>query len=242
MKNPPRLVCIPSADGEFAVHARALLDEVALGPDREDEARERLERLIRRRFPTSVVRARDPLATVGLEESPVWYVTRSPYRSRLAASVEIAAPQEFVFDLYVEPTRIPEWQTAINVTPLQSHPDLIGNEYLARYKVVGAIVQGRFRIVDAERPTYLRVEAQAPGMRLWYATTFTRTSTGTRLDVDGDYDVPPNSLAQLADRLFVERAVQRDVDHAHANLKALCEGLARSPEAADVSIGTVVAG
>jgi hypothetical protein len=53
--------------------------------------------------------------------------------------------------------------------------------------------------------------------------------------VDGDYDVPANALGRLADRLFVERAVQRDVEYAHANLKALCELAGAATPAVDLS-------
>ena len=242
MNRRPRLVCIPSTDSEFAGFVNDRFSEIAGALQGDDEVRERLESLIRRRYPTSVVRPRDPLAEIGLDTSSVWYVTRSPYRSRLAATIEIAAPVELVFGLYIQPERIPEWQTAVHVTPLVSVPDLIGNEYLARYKIVGQLVQGRFRVVDAERPTYLRMEAHGLGIRLWYASTFTRTSIGTRLDVEVDYDVPPNALAQLADRLFIERAVQRDVDYAHQNLKALCETLAETAPQVDVPAVSPAAG
>jgi hypothetical protein len=234
VKRHPRLVCIPSADREFATSAVALLDTLAESEHGEEVVRGSLETLLRRRYPTAVVRERDPLAEIGLEKAPVWYVTRLPYRSRLVASVAIEAPVELVFGVYTQPERIPDWQTAVHVTPLVSRPELVGNEYLARYKVVGKLVQGRFRIVDAEAPSYLRVEAQGLGIRLWYATTFTPTGPHTRIDVDGDYDVPSNALAHLADRLFIEKAVQRDVDYAHANLKALCEALARSAQASDL--------
>jgi uncharacterized membrane protein len=229
----PRLVCVPSADAEFSEHAADLLAGL---DDRgaAEAAPEMLERRLRRRFPTAVVRPRDPLAEIGLEVQPVWYVTRYPYRSRLGASVQISAPIELVFDVYLETTRIPEWQTAVGVTPLESRPDLVGNEYLARYKVLGIPVEGRFKVVDAERPTYLRVEAQGAGIRLWYATTFTPLGPAeTRIDVEGDYDVPPVIFGRLVDRLFIERAVQRDADYAHANFKALCETLVPSSPPAE---------
>jgi uncharacterized membrane protein len=238
----PRLVCIPSADAEFSEHASELLAALSDRRDTED-ARETLEHRLRRRFPTAVVRPRDPLAEIGVEAQPVWYVTRHGYRSRLAATVLISAPLEQVFDLYVETARIPEWQTAISVTPLESRPELVGNEYLARYKVLGMPVKGRFRVVDAERPTYFRVEAQGGGIRLWYATTFTAVGPGeTRIDVDGDYDVPTLILGRLVDRLFVERAVQRDADYAHANFKALCEAEFRSSTQGEAPAPTLAVG
>jgi uncharacterized protein YndB with AHSA1/START domain len=242
VKPRPRLVCIPSADTEFTTTSIALLDEINVADQADEVVREQFQRLLRRRFPMAVVRPRHPLAEVAAEVAPVWYVTRPPYRSRLAASIEIAAPPDLVFDVYAEPERIPEWQTAIHVTPLEWHTELIGNEYLARYKVLGTVVQGRFRVVDAERPAYIRIEGGGAGIRLWYASTFTAAGAGTRIDVEGDYDVPTNVLAQAADRLFIDRAVQRDVEYSHANLKALCEELARSALAPDTASRLATAG
>ena len=49
------------------------------------------------------------------------------------------------------------------------------------------------------------------------------TCGGTLVKVRGDYEVPNNFFAKIADRLVVERTIGRDIDRANASYRALCE-------------------
>lgn len=38
-----------------------------------------------------------------------------------------------------------------------------------------------------------------------------------------DYELPGGFFGDIADRLFMERQIERDVKHSNENFKALCE-------------------
>ena len=215
-----RLICIPSGDGRFAAHAQALLAELPAELEGE-AARLEFERLLKVQYEDAVVRQQDPLAAVGPPGQVVWYATNRRYRSRIIATVEIAAPPELVFRIYTE--RFAEWQTAVSIRRTVATTELVGTVYVATYQILGRTFEGRFRIVDADPPHSVRVEAEGVGgIRVWYVTSFRPTDGGTLVEVAGDYDLPSNLLAGITG-LAVERAIARDVERAHASLRDLCQ-------------------
>jgi hypothetical protein len=214
----PRLITIPSANHDLATYAQDVLS--AIPEDvRLHELRDLLQRGLQARYPGAVVRARDDLAELGNESEVVWYVTHRAFRSRISASLEIPGPPDFVFRTYVE--RVPEWQTAVRLRPSHMTPDLAGSEWTATWEFLGRRVHGVFRIIEADPPYSVRFEAAGMGIRVWYATSFTPSARGTVVRVVGDYDLPDGFLPKIVDRMFVERGIQRQIDGAHATLKAL---------------------
>lgn len=216
----PRLVCIPSNDPAFAAHARELLASLP-GDLHGDAGRAEFERRLRERYPQAVVRAQEPLARLHASDAVTWYATNRTYRSRISASFDVAAPQEFVFDVYVR--RFPEWQTAVHLEAIGSDEGLVGAEYSARYELFGRTFSGSFRVIDADPPRTVRVEAAGGGgIRVWYATSFSATPTGCRVAVVGDYDVPFDLLPRIQ-RLVLGRVIGRDIDRVHEIFRELCE-------------------
>jgi hypothetical protein len=217
---PVRLVCIPSSDTDFAASARAML--AALPPAASlDALRSTFEERLRSQYPAATVRAQEGLATLAPPGGAVWYVSNRPFQSRISAALEIPAPPDVVYHIYVD--RFPEWQTGVVLRLRGSLNPVIGREYSASYKIVGRTFDGIFRVVDADPPRSVRVEALgAGGIRVWYATTFRPTPRGTALEVTGDFDVPAALLPGLQ-RLVLERLIGVDIDRAHAALADLCQ-------------------
>jgi hypothetical protein len=215
-----RLVCIPSSDMDFAGFARAAL--AALPPAPSPEAlRATFEQRLRERYPAATVRPQEGLATLGPREGAVWYVSNRPFQSRIAGSVDVSGAPELVYHIYVE--RWPEWQTGVELRLRGSPTPLIGREYSATYKLVGWTFEGIFRVVDADPPRSVRVEAiGVRGIRVWYATTFRPSPRGTTVDVVGDFDVPEGLVPGLQ-RLVLERLIGVDIERSHAALADLCE-------------------
>ncbi len=223
MVDRPRLVCIPSADLVFAAFAEDLLS--TLPPELEDEAAvEELQRRLRVRYAGAVVRPRDALAEVVSNLETVWYVTHRPFRSRIYKTVSVALRVEDAFHVYVD--RVADWQTAFRLRAVNIEPAIVGSRYVAVYEFFGRTLEGRFEIVAADPPRSVRIEADGAGVRVWYATTFTATPGGTLIEVVGDYDLPDGLLPRVADRLFVERAIQRQIDGAHQSLRELAARVA----------------
>ena len=214
-----QLVCIPSSDLAFAAEAHEALARVPPWLS-QSAAVEDLQHRLQATYPEAVVRPREPLAEVGANGDSVWYVTRRAYRSRIAASVDVAVPQEVAFTIYVE--RVTEWQTAVHVRALRLTPDLVGSEWSAGWEFLGRRNEGVLRIAEADPPNSVRLEASGMGITLWYHTSFTPSASGTTVRVVGDYDLPDGILPMIVDRLFIERGIQRQIDGAHKAFVQLC--------------------
>jgi uncharacterized membrane protein len=55
------------------------------------------------------------------------------------------------------------------------------------------------------------------------------TGHGTDVEVETEYDVPAGFLGVVADRLFIEKAIERQMRHATENFKALAEAKVAVP-------------
>jgi hypothetical protein len=229
MSKAPRIVTVPTRDTIFGAEARRLVRRI---PDDLDAAAGRAwyEGELRRTYPNATVRTQDELAKTDSTEI-VWYVTnRAPF-FRIDTAVEVPLPQVVAYELYVD--RMTEWQTAVTLTPVRTTPEIVGNEYAARYDFLGHTYTGRFRVVAAQPPEAVSLEAEGSGIVVWYVTRFTpgRSADSTLVSVKGDYRLPDNLLARIADRLFLERAIARDIERANETYRALCEAVARQRRA-----------
>ena len=228
---PIRLVTVPSSDAVFGEVARAAAERLPPGLAHE-EAMRWFEAELRQRYPTTAVRAQDDLAKAHPDLETVWYVFRREYRSRISKSVVVPLPVLGAFALYTE--RVVEWQSAVELKPIRRTARLVGDEYDACYRLLGQEFHGSFRIIDADPPWSLTTEAGGSGIRVWYVTRFAPTSAGgTRVTVEGDYDLPEGIVPRIADRLFIERAIDRDIEGAHATFASLCEAVARQRSAGE---------
>ena len=50
------------------------------------------------------------------------------------------------------------------------------------------------------------------------------------MSVKGDYDLPDNVIARIADRLGLERAIRRDIDRANESYVLACRAIAEEAE------------
>jgi hypothetical protein len=220
----PSLVFVPSDDDAFVGLVGEMAEEPDIAAALERLDHRELQTRIREHFPKATVRPREELARVHPDEPPVWYVARGRERFRLRASVWIATPREDVFRVYVDPTNIDLWQGVARVRAEAPSPTIVGTSWEAEYEILRIRLAGTFRIVQAEVPARIRVEALGPlRSRLWYVTRFEEKDGGTLVDVEGDYELPFELLTRVPSRLFAEREIERVVAASHERLKALCE-------------------
>jgi len=212
-----RVVTIPSADLDLAAEAKAVADRIP-GDMSAQEALAWYRLTLRRIYPTAVVREQDELARVA-DAPPVWYVTRSEHHFRIDATVRVPLPAVAAWRVYVE--RVTEWQTAINLHARPQRAGL-GAEYDATYSFLGRQYRGTLRVLAAEPGRFVSIEAEGSGITVWYVTSFSADGDATDVRVKGDYELPDNLLARVADRLGVERAIGRDIERANASYRALC--------------------
>jgi uncharacterized membrane protein len=139
--------------------------------------------------------------------------------------IRINAPVERIWVIGAEANRIPEWQTNIVTLRDVTGPiDQVGTRYTAVNRLLGREIEGQWEVTRAERGRSLEINGSAPGGgRAVQRITYSQADGGTDVTVDFDYELPGGFLGQFANRLFVERAVQRDIRHSLENFKALCE-------------------
>jgi hypothetical protein len=220
----PNLVFVPSDDAAFADLVGEMAEEPGMAAALERLDHAELQKRIRERFPNATVRPREELARAHPDEPPVWYVARGRERFRLRASVWIDTPRDDVFRLYVDPATIDLWQRVGRVRVQELSPTVVGTSWEAEYEILRIRLAGTFRIVQADVPARVRVEAWGPlRSRLWYVTRFEEKDGGTLVDVEGDYELPFELLTRVPSRLFAEREIERVVAASHERLKALCE-------------------
>jgi hypothetical protein len=217
-----RLICIPSSDVAFGSRARDAFNGL---PEATAAALPEFERTLRQWYPASIVRPQEGLATLDTGGT-VWYATNRGYGSRIEATFEVGVPLELVYEIYVD--RLPEWQVSLRLKLRAGSEARIGRQYTTEYDLFGRTFEGVFRIVDADAPRFLLVEAVgAAGIRVWFATIFASTEQATAVRVTGDYDLPSGLLPGIQAALL-DRFVARDIERSHAALIALCETEART--------------
>ncbi len=135
------------------------------------------------------------------------------------------APIEHVFELADDFKRYPEWNVAYSeVKEVVGLPDTVGTRFHAVVRLLGRTMEGWSEVVEVDRPRLLRVSGTSlDGSPLTYTYHYTPVPTGTDFVLDVEYELPAGFIGQIADKLFVERAVERDLRHTIENFKALVE-------------------
>jgi hypothetical protein len=221
MSSPARIVCIPSADREFGTEVRGVADRIPGGLAL-DDALAWFTVELHRAFPTATVREQDSLAHVE-GEPPVWYVTRRFHSFRIDATIWVPLPPSDAYRVYVD--QMVEWQTSVELKRRQRTSMGIA-EYDATYSFMGTRYGGVLRIMTATPGRSVSVEAQGSGITVWYVTSFhperDGERDGTEVRVRGDYELPDSIFARVADRLFIERTIGRDIDRANESYRTYC--------------------
>lgn len=145
--------------------------------------------------------------------------------SQVKMTAHFAAPIERVFELGTDFKRFPEWNVSYSeVKEVTGPTDQVGTRILAVMRILSRFVEGSAEIVEVDRPRMLKmVGTSTEGGALTTVYRFTPTPSGTDLAIDIDYELPAGIIGQIADRLFVETAIERAVRHSLENFKALVE-------------------
>lgn len=136
----------------------------------------------------------------------------------------IDAPPERVFDFGLITERFPEWNASLNEVKDISGPlDRVGATYTALMRVGGRPLETRWEVVRFERPSYFELKGTTPGGSARQISRLEPIGAGTEVFFELHYELPGGFLGQFADKLFVERAIERDVKHSADNYKAIVE-------------------
>src|SRR3954470_23661370 len=218
MAVPARVVAIPTSDAVFAAEAQRVAERIPNGLS-PDDALHWYRLAIRRSSPTAVIRQQDPLAVLH-ESQPVWYVSRTERHFRIDSSIWVPLEPAAAWRVYAE--RLTEWLRVVQLTPRPPNGAVLGREYDVVYPFLGSEWHGRLRILTAEPGRCVAVEVEGPGFTVWWVTTFARERGGTLVRVNGDYELPQSLMVRVADRVWIEGEIGRDIARANAAYRALC--------------------
>lgn len=143
----------------------------------------------------------------------------------------IDASPDTAFALALDAARIPEWNSSvIEVKEVTGSLDTVGSSYVSVLKLGGRRLEGRWEVSRVESPRMLEFTGTAPGGgRASAKNRFESAGGGTDLTIEIEYELPGGFVGGMADKLFVERAIERDVKHSVENFKAICEAEVHVP-------------
>ena len=143
----------------------------------------------------------------------------------------IDAPPEKAFAVAIDAARIPEWNASVSeVRDITGSLDQLGSNYVSVLKLGGRLLEGRWEVSRVESPRLLEFTGTAPGGGRATATNrFEAVGAGTDVTIEIEYELPGGFIGGMADKLFVERAIERDVKHSVENFKAICEAEVQVP-------------
>jgi len=146
-------------------------------------------------------------------------------------SIHIDAPIGQVWELGAKCERYPEWQTGIvEVKDCTGPIDHVGAKYSIVYKSMGRRLDATFEVTRAEGPRLIEQKGTVPGGgHATFLQTAEPAGGGTDITLTMDYELPGGFIGDLANKLFMERALERDIRHSNENFKALCEAEAKVP-------------
>jgi uncharacterized membrane protein len=143
----------------------------------------------------------------------------------------IDAPPEVAWAVGRDADRIPEWNTTtVSVKDVSGPLDRKGATYTAVSKIVGRPLEVQWQVEQVEPGRMAEVTASSPrGGSAHVIVHYEPEGTGTKVSSDIDYELPMGFLGGVADKVFAERAMTRDVHHSGENFKALVEEQAMVP-------------
>jgi uncharacterized membrane protein len=144
---------------------------------------------------------------------------------RVENVVHIDAPVETAWAIGRDANRIPEWNTTVlSVKDVSGPLDQVGATYTAMSKVVGRPLEVHWRVEKVEPLRFGESSATGPaGGTARVSVRYEPDGAGTKVTAQLEYELPMGFLGGVADKLFAERAMARDLRHSGENFKALVE-------------------
>ena len=140
----------------------------------------------------------------------------------------IEAPIEQVFELLIDVKRWPEFMPSGEILEVTGPVDKVGTRIRSAMQFLGRKMEGWDEVIEVERPHLVKFAAEEP---MKYVGTYRMTAAveGTDVAVETDYELPAGFLGHIADRVFIEKWMERQMHHALENFKALAEARVAVP-------------
>lgn len=139
-------------------------------------------------------------------------------------------PIERVFDLYIDIKRWPEWMPGlVEIKQVTGPLDTVGTRILEVSRFLGRTMESWDEVAEVNRPRLVKMTSRSEHVRSSMTLQLSPAGGGTDIVVDYDFETPAGFFGHLADRLFIDKAMERQGRHAVENFKALVEAEALVP-------------
>jgi uncharacterized protein YndB with AHSA1/START domain len=149
--------------------------------------------------------------------------------THVAMSTRYEAPIERVFAFATDFTRYPEWNVNYVAVDEVTGPIVVGTKVHGILKVLGKQLAGWGEIVAVEAPQLLKMRSDNEMGWNEIVYRFSPDGPGTKAEFEFDYEFKSNLFGTIADKLFIQRAVERDLRHSMENSKAFIEEKVLTP-------------
>ena len=141
-------------------------------------------------------------------------------------STSVSCPPERVFAVLADVERLPEFSAmTVDIRNGPGRPVRAGDRFDQVVKVLGKELESEWRVTEVDEPALLRFEGTATGgARAALTERLTPEGSGTRVELDVDYDLPLGILGDAVDAVFLHSKNEEQADEILSKLKALCEG------------------
>lgn len=145
--------------------------------------------------------------------------------SLVIASIDIAAPQQAVWDAVMDPGRIDEWVTIVqSIDHADSGPLRPGYRMDQTLCIRGISFNVRWRLEQFEEPRFARWEGRGPARsRAVIEDRLTTRGALTRFDYTNEFRTPLGPIGAVASRAFVGGIPQKEATASLRRLKQILE-------------------
>ena len=145
--------------------------------------------------------------------------------TQIRTTAHLEAPIERVFEVATDFKRLPEWNVNYLEVPEVIGPtNHVGTRIHTVMKLLNRKMDGWAEIAEIAPPRLIKLTGRGTeGGTITAVYRFTPAGQATDVEAEIDYELPAGPFGQVLDRLFVERAVERDLRHSMENFKALVE-------------------
>lgn len=141
---------------------------------------------------------------------------------RLETHITIRAPIEKVFGSIIDPEVISKRPPIHAVSNVKGNPGEKGGSADYTYRVLGLKFKQTMAVLEVDKPHRIVWEMSGSFVGKWVQTLESQQE-GARVDTKVDYAVRGGIIGRMADRLFLQRINQRNLEIGSAGLKEVCE-------------------
>lgn len=136
--------------------------------------------------------------------------------------IRVDAPIDHVWEVAIDPDKIPDYNPYMDVRKLSGPLDRVGTTFESTMRVLGQTRTSLVSVLEVQPKELLKLEGHDKEGTSTWTYRFVPEGAKTKCTLDVDYEVQ-GFVAEIADRVYVERSMERQIRHMAENFAALAE-------------------